>query len=144
MAELVDAYVSGTYEEIRGSSSLLLRTNFDFSQIKYTECTLENELIDMLIGAARENKILEIKELERWIKSNHQSLNLWFKRVIRTQTELFEKKGLIKVVGHEKIITEALKILGLKQFLLNFSRIKERVTIEVKLWEKYLIWAELM
>ena len=38
---------------------------------------------------------------------------------------------------------EAIKLAGLKKFLNEFSRIKERQVIEVKLWKEYLIFAQI-
>ena len=39
---------------------------------------------------------------------------------------------------------EATKLLGLKRFLLDYSLINKREVIEVKLWEDYLIFAQIL
>ena len=38
---------------------------------------------------------------------------------------------------------EAIHLAGLKKFLNEFSRIKEKKVIEVKLWKEYLIFAQI-
>ena len=38
---------------------------------------------------------------------------------------------------------EAVKLAGLKKFLLEFSRIDEKGAIEVKMWDEYLIFAQI-
>ena len=43
----------------------------------------------------------------------------------------------------DKMKEEALKMAGLKKFLNEFSLIKDRKAIEVKLWEEYLMYAQI-
>lgn len=41
------------------------------------------------------------------------------------------------------MMEEAKKIAGVKKFLLEFSNIKDKSSIEVNLWEEYLMYAQI-
>ena len=55
---------------------------------------------------------------------------------------ILEKKGS-KYLIKDALKDEAIRLAGLKKFLNEFSRIKERQVIEVKLWKEYLIYAQI-
>ena len=59
------------------------------------------------------------------------------------------KKIVRKVIQEDTIYTaelkrEAIKLLGLKRFLLDYSKISAREAIEVELWDEYLVYAQLL
>ncbi|MCI8352987.1 MAG: DUF2207 domain-containing protein [Clostridia bacterium] len=133
----------------------------DLTNINSVDNELENSLLRHLKEASGKNLILEAKEFEKWCKKNYTILDLWFDRVINLKTEQLVKEGLIKedtiikkqlgVQITKKIQTvdssikgEAIQILGLKKFLLEYSMIQDRQVIEVHLWEEYLIYATLL
>lgn len=118
---------------------------------------LEKELIEILKQASGYNNLLEAKEFEEWCKTNYNIVNNWFDNVVKYQTTRLQQRRLITETIENKrnktIITkhvdstvrnEAIKLLGLKQFLLDYSLISERESIEVNLWEDYLIFAQLL
>lgn len=136
--------------------------SIDFNQMYNADNAVEQQLLSMLKTASRNNGILESKELKRWCKKNYRSIHGWFSYVIRYETEQLEKEGLISrrentnsvfgiinftSVSREvslQLKEEAIKLLGLKKFLLDFSRIAQREPIEVHMWEEYLIFAQLL
>lgn len=136
-----------------------------FKDINNLKAQLENDhekrLMTMLIEASGENNILEAKEFEKWCKNNCNSLNAWFDIVINYQTDKLQQKRLIcediktskKLWNTKTIISkyvdnsvrdEAIHLMGLKKFLLDYSLIPERQNIEVHILEDYLVFAQLL
>lgn len=126
-----------------------------------TQNNIDKELMRMLMQASGDNRILEAKELENWCKKNYISMNSWFKMIITSQTTKLQQKRLIfenietfHKLGESKTIIskhvdksvrdEALHLMGLKRFLLDYSLIAERQNVEVHLLEDYLIFAQLL
>lgn len=112
---------------------------------------LEKELYDMFLLASVDG-ILESNEFTKWCKNHYNKILKWFNRVIDDETSKLVNKGLITV--EKKIFStvynvsdslkeDALKVAGLKKFLNEFSNIDDRESIEVKLWEEYLIYAQI-
>lgn len=122
---------------------------------------LEKYLMRILRQASGDNNILEAKEFEKWCKENHRMMNNWFDAIINnTTTSLKQKKLFIedstitKQRGKTKTIVtrrvdssvrdEALHLMGLKKFLLDYTLIQERQNVEVHILEDYLVFAQLL
>ncbi len=133
----------------------------DFTNLSACDNPLENTLLDFFRSASGSNLILERNEFEKYCRTHYEAIEGWFKKVISEQTKFFEKDGLItektlerKVLFFHKVHSvktasvalkeEATKLLGLKRFLLDYSLINKREVIEVKLWEDYLIFAQIL
>ena len=124
---------------------------------------IEQNLLNILKKASKENKILEYREFKSYCNSNYIEIINWFHRVDFWAEELLKTDGYIKeknVVVHKmfnlinrldthKIITKkaskkAIELLGLKKYLLNYSSIYDKSSVEVTLWDNYLIFAQLL
>lgn len=133
----------------------------DFTNFTSCDNPLENKLLEFFRKASGSNLILEPKEFEKYCRNHYESIEAWFNKVLSEQTKIFEKEGLITVKPLEKKVLffhkvhsvktaslklkeEAIKLLGLKRFLLDYSLINKREAIEVKLWEDYLIFAQIL
>ena len=132
-------------------SAIDLNTNFS------CENPLELELYNMMKTASKDG-ILEPREFERWCKDNYSQILSWFDDVIDKETEKLMQEG--KIIEDEKtsfkvfkskvlmvapsMKDEAIKLKGLKNFLVEFSRIDEKQAIEVNMWEYYLIYAQIL
>ena len=113
----------------------------------------EESLFHMMHVASKDG-ILENKEFERWCKSSYEKILGWFDNILKDQRMLLVADGLIKSEGKglfgtkytatQELKEEALHIAGLKRFLLEYTLIQERYAIEVKLFEEYLIYAQLL
>ena len=113
----------------------------------------EESLFHMMHVASKDG-ILENKEFEKWCKSSYEKILGWFDNILQDQREFLvsdgfinnEKKGFFgtKYTATQALKDEALKIAGLKRFLLEYTLIKERTAIEVELFEDYLIYAQLL
>ena len=119
----------------------------------------EQELYDYMLKASGDGK-LETNEFKKWCKSNYQKILDWFDDVLEYQRDELVNKNLVlnneyeggkvfKYKYHQYLITdkvreEAIKMKGLKEYLKEFSRIQEKQPIEVKLWNEYLIYAQIL
>lgn len=105
--------------------------NIDLKDGSFEKTKREQELYDMLKQAAGGNNTLDSNELKTWSKKNINAMELWYSRLLFNSFESDLKQ-------------EAEILLGLKNFLLDYSLIDERSHIEVKVWESYLIYAQLL
>lgn len=107
-----------------------------------------------IIYSASENGILENREFKKWCKKNHNELFNWFYNFLKKQRDQFVEKGYIKRKNIKKwktkytatkfIKNDAVRIAGLKKYLLEYTLIEERQPIEVKIFEDYLIFAQVL
>lgn len=105
--------------------------NIDLKDGSFEKTKREQELYDMLKQASGSNNTLDSNELKTWSKKNINAMELWYSRLLFNSFESDLKQ-------------EAEILLGLKNFLLDYSLIDERSHIEVKVWESYLIYAQLL
>lgn len=105
--------------------------SIDLKNGDFKKTEIEQELYDMLKLAAGSNNIIDNKELKVWSRSHKDVLERWHKK-------------LLSSAFNDNLRPEAEALLGLKKFLLDYSLIDERRHIEVKLWEHYLIYAQLL
>lgn len=112
---------------------------------------IEGELFDMMYKASLDG-VLEGNEFKRWCQNNYNKLFKWFNKVIDGTTMTFVGDGLItesqSAFGKSYLVNDmmkenAMQMAGLKKFLNEFSNIKDRASIEVKLWDEYLIYAQI-
>lgn len=105
--------------------------SIDLKDGDFKKTELEQELYDILKIAAGDNNIIDNKELKVWSRTNKNVLEGWHKK-------------LLSSAFNENLKSGAEALLGLKRFLLDYSLIDERRHIEVKIWENYLIYAQLL
>ena len=121
----------------------------------------EKYLMRILRQASGDNNILEAKEFERWCEENHSTMNRWMDTLIKdTSTKLQQRRLILENITTSKkiwktktIITkyvdksvrdEALNLMGLKKFLLDYSLISDRENVQVHILEDYLVFAQLL
>ena len=127
--------------------------SIDLSKIEYGENEVENSLIAILKSAAGKNEILEPNELKNCCKYNYENMKNWFDNILNYTERKLLGQGLI-TKGYSdgiavrnvspKLKEDALKLKGLRRFLLDYSLISEKEYIEVQIWEEYLIFAQLL
>ena len=116
---------------------------------------IEKELYNMLQANSNLDKIVSIQDFANWWHINNDSISKWFTTIIEScETYLKEnnlianmtnqKNNLIFQVVDNNVKNYAIELKGLKKFLLEFSIIHEREALEVKNWDYYLIYAELL
>ncbi len=113
------------------------------------------ELYQMLVSASKD-LVLEPKEFEQWCEKNYSKVLNWFDRLLDDVSSTLEQEGHFPEITYKKmgmtlhnqtiddaIYEDAKQMKGLKKFLNDFSNIKDREAIEVKLWQEYLIYAQI-
>ena len=128
--------------------------------VKEPEDASENErnLYRYMFEASGDGK-LEKDEFKKWCKNHYSKILGWADKVLEEErkklvlssdlTDVVTKKGMVfKYDVHayrieSKLKEEAKRMKGLKQFLLEFSQIDKKEPIEVKLWNEYLMYAQI-
>ncbi len=103
--------------------------------------------------------ILEKDEFKKWCKNHYSKILGWTDKVLDYErnelissgdiTDIIEKKGTLfpydvhKYRINSKLKEDAIEMKGLKNFLIEFSQIKKKEPIEVKLWNEYLMYAQI-
>ncbi len=117
---------------------------------------LEIKLYNYMFEASKDGK-LESGEFTKWCSSHYGTILTWFDSVLDHElnelvTEgkaIAEEETTLKIFKTTKysidpsMMEEAEQMAGLKKFLKEFTLIKEREPIEVKLWNEYLMYASI-
>lgn len=131
----------------KNTSSIDLTKDQKFNRVE------EEELFDLLRAASGDG-ILEAKELEKWAKKNYEKYLEIFNKISDSEVDRLKEEGHIYKrtskeeckyynVMDDSIYKDSKELYGLKLFLEEFSLIKEKEVIEVKLWDQYLMFAHL-
>ena len=114
----------------------------------------EKELYNMFIQASKNNQ-LDGKMFSKWAGRNYQRVFKWFKNIKNDKISenlssnkliLIKKAGFLNVAKYEvtdSLRADAVKLAGLKNFIRDFTILKERKTLEVFSFEDYLIYAQI-
>lgn len=163
---LIGAYLLMWYQ--KGNIKIKKISNFNDNdyQIYFNnefkgQNNFENELYRFL-KLASNNNVLEKNELKRYCNINDDNrikLKYLFKICLNDVQKELEKNKLIttkytifdillrneaKIILSDKLLIEYQNLIGLKNFLLDFSSINEKKLIEIHLWDDYLIFANLL
>ena len=123
---------------------------FDEQKVDKLSKLDEQRLYNILYVASKDG-VLESKEFQKWCNDNYRVIEAWFDRVINSErknlistNKIEVKSGRRKYVATNELKQEAEELLGLKRFLLEYTLIGRREPIEVKLFEEYLVFAQMM
>ena len=111
-----------------------------------------------MLFIASKNGILEQNEFKNWCNINFEKLNNWLTTVKETGRKELVSQGFINYYkkshmnffnpyvyeATSKLKEKALQLAGLKRFLLDYTLIKDKQPLEVKLLEDYLVYAQMM
>lgn len=138
---LIAAYITrlfyrGAFEVIHqpGNSKPLMRIReleVDDSTDSRSDAGLESRLYSFIKEAAGEDGILQKNELQRWANRHGEALYDWGVDAWNGVTIWTMKPE------------DARQVFGLRRYLKDFTMIKDRGVVEVKLWNNYLIFASL-
>ena len=139
---LIAAYITrlfykGAFEIVPqpGKQNPLMRIRtfeIDGAKDDYTDTGLEAELYSFIKEAAGEDGTLQKNELKRWADSHGKRLYDWCQRALSGATTIWTIKP-----------EEARQVFGLRRYLKDFTMIKDRGVVEVRLWNNYLVFASL-
>ena len=125
------------------SIDLTNKPNFDNSS--------EERIYNIMYEASIDG-ILEPNEFKKWTRLNITRFQQLFVNIEEDEETKLKQEGHIynrkskeecskKHVMDDKMYEDAKRLLGLKIFLKEFSEIKKRETIEVHIWDEYLMFA---
>ena len=115
---------------------------------------MEDKLYDWMVTASKDGK-LEKNEFSAWCKKNYSKILNWFKDVLEYESKMLVNEGKATVTKtgfltltnkyliDDSMMEEAEKMAGLKNFFKEFTKIDEKEPIEVKLWDEYLMFAQI-
>ena len=104
----------------------------------------ERDLLDMMKQASGSDGILQNREFSKWSRRNARKVSKWCDSVDVECSRAISRGGYAqgsKMSPEGR--SEARKVLGLKNFLKDFTLSKERSVPEVALWQDYLVFASL-
>lgn len=111
----------------------------------------EEKIFNIMYEASIDG-ILEQNEFKKWTRINITRFQELFKNLEEDEEAKLKQEGHIynrrnkeecskKHVMDDKMYEDAKRLLGLKIFLKEFSEIDKRETIEVNIWDEYLMFA---
>lgn len=152
--EIKESYVKILFFKIR-TYSIILSDDIVFDN------DLENELYSMMKRSSN-NNTLNKQDFISFCLNNYDKVLYWFSSIIEYELDEFRKEGISKEVEvtesfglsqsdftflesqfNNSLDQKACELKGLKNFLNDFSKIKDKSSINVKLWEYYLIYAQM-
>lgn len=126
----------------------------DMTKFFKKESEFETDLYIKLLVSAKKDKIVEEEEFIEFFQNDSKRLFAMFKKLsIQVENELAAENlltieenryGTRKITVSDELKEKALQLQGLKNFLSDFSIINERQTLEITVWEEYLMYAQLL
>ncbi len=140
-------------EEVKGLFKSKEEYTIDLRKQKEFNNPLEQKVYNMMY-AASEDGLLSSNEFKKYARLNAQSFMDLFKNIeedeeneLRSKGHIYKRKNKNECsfynVMDDKLYEDAKQLLGLKKFLKEFSEIDKRETIEVHIWDEYLMFAYL-
>lgn len=123
-------------------TSLVLKNDKPFDNF------YEEEMYNWMKSASTDG-ILEKNEFKKYCNKHYDSILKWFDEIFDDTTDKLVEENQILALKHNKytlrpvLREEAIKLKGLKKFLIEFTNIKSKEAIEVKLLNEYLMHAQL-
>lgn len=114
----------------------------------------EKEIYGMMVAASIDGT-LEENEFKKWCNKNYKQILSWFDEVLDSERYILVEQGKIteekvgkifkttKYNATSTLIQDAEQLAGLKKFLIEFSNMNDKEAIEVKLWQEYLMFAQI-
>ena len=116
---------------------------------------MEDKLYNWMVTASKDGK-LEKDEFSAWCKSNYSKILNWFKDVLEYESKMLVNEGkaetttvngfltsTTKYKVDDSMMIEAEQMAGLKNFFKEFTQMDKKEPIEVKLWDEYLMYAQI-
>ena len=127
--------------------------NIIFNKVPGTN-EMEDKLYNWMVTASKDGK-LEKNEFSDWCRNNYSKILNWFKDVLEYESKMLVNEGKASVtksgfliqtnkyIVDDSMMTEAEQMAGLKNFFKEFTKMNEKEPIEVKLWDEYLMYAQI-
>ena len=136
---------TGVFNKETSAIDLTRKPTFDIPE--------EQELFNIMYQASGDG-ILETKELEKWSRKHYSKFFSLFEKINNNKiTELKNNNHIYKRTTKEEckyknvmddmIYEDSTKLYGLRKYLQDFSNMNTKQTMEVHLWDEYLMFAYL-
>ena len=104
----------------------------------------EIELYNMMRQASGSDRVLQSKEFSRWSRKNNERVLDWTKSLTPEGSNCLREDGFVESAKFSpEGKAHARRVIGFKQYLEDFTLIKERASEEVALWHDYIVFAAL-
>lgn len=105
---------------------------------------VKGDLLNMLKSASGEDNVLQDREFSHWAIGSEDRIIKWLKFCKEVGINSLQKRKYLRQekfteAGHQK----ARETLGFKKFLDDFTLVRDKSSIEVHLWQEYLVYAAL-
>jgi uncharacterized membrane protein YgcG len=159
LGALILSWIKNKYVtvELKEKKGLFKKTEeatlvMDYSKFfsDFSQYSIEGEMFNHMYDASKDG-ILEPKEFGKYCEKYYKEVLGWFDSVILEEKNKATERGLLDKLASNpnkryetnKIYEEAKKLAGLRKFLKEFSSIEDKSSIEVHLWEYYLMYAQI-
>lgn len=122
---------------------------------------IEAKLLNIYRQAAKEDRILETAEFERWCTRNYRQVENWFDDISRYVQRDMMRKNLMRFditqkkalwftkqqkqrIYSNQVYEDMNQVTGFSLFLKNQDNMKDKEVIDVHLWDEYLIFASVL
>lgn len=105
----------------------------------------QKKFYDMLKAAAGDDGVLQNKEFSRWSRRNTKEVSEWLASLNNAGAEMIRADNLIdgcEFTREGKM--HARSAVGFRNYLKDFTIVKERKSAEVALWRDYIVFAALL
>lgn len=121
-----------------------IEISFNDSKDRSTLSTSAHLLYDMMKEAAGSDMILQHNEFKKWANSHKNSIRIWANdsktNAVQTLTGNRWKLGSRWTEAGK---AKACETYGFKKFLSEFTNMEDKTSIEVNMWQEYMVYAAL-
>ena len=109
--------------------------------------SIASDLWSMMLEASGDDRILQDKEFSTWSNKNKKRLYSWTEKMTLMGKKRFRDNGWMQTVSTKTTPEGQLEVqhlVGFRKFLEDFTLTGQRETIEVHLWQDYLVYGALL
>ena len=146
-AEILRMIYQG-YLDVRKDASGKIEIVFADSKYGQGEMdSIASDLWSMMLEASGSDRVLQDKEFSTWSNKNKKRLYSWTEKMTLMGKKRFRDNGWMQTVSTKTTPEGQLEVqhlVGFRKFLEDFTLTGQRETIEVHLWQDYLVYGALL
>ena len=146
-AEILRMIYQG-YLDVRKDASGKIEIVFADSKYGKGEMdSIASDLWSMMLEASGSDRVLQDKEFSTWSNKNKKRLYSWTEKMTLMGKKRFRDNGWMQTVSTKTTPEGQLEVqhlVGFRKFLEDFTLTGQRETIEVHLWQDYLVYGALL
>ena len=146
-AEILRMIYQG-YLDVRKDASGKIEITFADSKYGKGEMdAIASDLWSMMLEASGNDRVLQDKEFSVWSNKNKKRLYSWTEKMTLMGKKRFRDNGWMQTTNTKTTPEGQLEVqhlVGFRKFLSDFTLTGQRETIEVHLWQDYLVYGALL